>query len=163
RARAALPIATEAFLREIKVAARLQHPHILPLYDSGTASAFLYYVMPYVAGESLRERLEREKQLRLEDALRITREVAQALEYAHHYGIVHRDIKPANILLADDQAMVVDFGVARAFAVAGEENVTQTGLAVGTPGYMSPEQASGAARGDGRSDIHRLACASDGA
>ena len=157
---AASAIAIERFLREIKVAARLQHPHILPLYDSGTASAFLYYVMPYVAGESLRERLEREKQLRLEDALRITREVAEALEYAHHYGIVHRDIKPANILLADDQAMVVDFGVARAFAAAGEEKLTQTGLAVGTLGYMSPEQASGSARVDGRSDIYSLGCVS---
>src|SRR5256712_8774196 len=157
---AASAIAIERFLREIKVAARLQHPHILPFYDSGTASAFLYYVMPYVAGESLRERLEREKQLRLEDALRITREVAEALEYAHHYGIVHRDIKPANILLADDQAMVVDFGVARAFAAAGEEKLTQTGLAVGTPGYMSPEQASGSARVDGRSDIYSLGCVS---
>src|SRR3989442_932179 len=153
---AASAIAIERFLREIQRAARLQHPHILPLYDSGTASAFLYHVMPYVAGESLRERLEREKQLRWQDALRIRREVAEALEYAHHYGIVHRDIKPANILLADDQAMVVDFGVARAFAAAGEEKLTQTGLAVGTPGYMSPEQASGSARVDGRSDIYSL-------
>src|SRR5213080_3291289 len=136
-------IGVERFLREIRLAAQLQHPHILPLYDSGQASGFLYYVMPYVAGESLRERLEREKQLRLEDALRITREVAEALEYAHHYGIVHRDIKPANILLADDQAMVVDFGVARAFAAAGEEKLTQTGLAVGTPGYMSPSRRAG--------------------
>src|SRR3989454_11151033 len=153
-------IGVERFLREIRLAAQLQHPHILPLYDSGQASGFLYYVMPFVAGESLRERLEREKQLRLEEALRITREVAEALDYAHRYGVVHRDIKPANILLANDQAMIADFGIARAFAAAGEEKLTQTGLAVGTPGYMSPEQASGSARLDGRSDIYSLGCVS---
>jgi len=112
-------IGVERFLREIRLAAQLQHPHILPLYDSGQASGFLYYVMPFVAGESLRERLEREKQLRLDEALRITREVAEALDYAHRYGVVHRDIKPANILLANDQAMIADFGIARAFAAAG--------------------------------------------
>jgi len=153
-------IGVERFLREIRLAAQLQHPHILPLYDSGQASGFLYYVMPFVAGESLRERLEREKQLRLEEALRITREVAEALDYAHRYGVVHRDIKPANILLANDQAMIADFGIARAFAAAGEEKLTQTGLAVGTPGYMSPEQASGSTRLDGRSDIYSLGCVS---
>ena len=153
-------IGVERFLREIRLAAQLQHPHILPLYDSGQASGFLYYVMPFVAGESLRERLEREKQLRLDEALRITREVAEALDYAHRYGVVHRDIKPANILLANDQAMIADFGIARAFAAAGEEKLTQTGLAVGTPGYMSPEQASGSTRLDGRSDIYSLGCVS---
>src|SRR2546422_6239633 len=137
-------IGVERFLREIRLAAQLQHPHILPLYDSGQASGFLYSVMPFVAGESLRERLEREKQLRLEEALRITREVAEALDYAHRYGVGHRDIKPANILLANDQAMIADFGIARAFAAAGEEKLTQTGLAVRTASHTSPEQPIGA-------------------
>src|SRR3989454_42841 len=154
-------IGVERLLREIRLAAQRQHPHILPLYDSGQASGFLYYVMPFVAGESLRERLEREKQLRLEEALRITREVAEALDYAHRYGVVHRDIKPANILLANDQAMIADFGIARAFAAAGEEKLTQTGLAGRGPRRLRPEQASGSSRLDGRSDIYSLGRVSD--
>jgi len=152
-------IGVERFLREIRLAARLQHPHILPLHDSGEASGFLYYVMPYVAGETLRRRLNRERQLPLDDALRATREVAEALDYAHRQGVVHRDIKPENVLLADGQAVVADFGIAHAIAAAADgEKLTATGLAVGTPAYMSPEQASGETQLDGRSDVYSLGC-----
>jgi len=151
-------IGVERFLREIRLAAQLQHPHILPLHDSGDAIGFLYYVMPYVSGETLKQRLERERQLPLEDALRITREVAEALDYAHRQGVVHRDIKPANILLADGQAVVADFGIAHAIAAAGGDRLTATGLVVGTPAYMSPEQGSGNTRLDGRSDVYSLGC-----
>jgi serine/threonine-protein kinase len=151
----------ERFLREIQLAARLQHPHILGLIDSGTIEAQPgisdpYYVMPYVEGESLRQRLEREKQLPLPDALRIAREVALALDYAHRHGVVHRDIKPENILLSEGQARVADFGVAKALATGGEQ-LTETGLAVGTPRYMSPEQATGG-EVDARTDIYALGC-----
>jgi serine/threonine-protein kinase len=151
-------LGTERFLREIEIAARLQHPHILPVYDSGEAEGFLYYVMPFVEGESLRSRLEREKQLPVEDALRITREVADALSYAHSRGIVHRDIKPENILLEAGHAVVADFGIARAVSAAGGEHLTKTGIAVGTPTYMSPEQAAGEREVDGRSDVYSLGC-----
>jgi len=133
----------ERFLREIETAARLHHPHILPLYDSGDAEGLLYYVMPYVEGESLRDRLVREKQLSVDDALRVARETADALSYAHSHDVVHRDIKPENILLASGHALVADFGIARAISAAGGEQLTETGLAVGTPAYMSPEQAAG--------------------
>jgi eukaryotic-like serine/threonine-protein kinase len=146
------------FLREIQVIARLQHPHILPLIDSGEANGLVYYLMPYVEGESLRDRLRREKQLPLEDALRIAREVALALDYAHRHGVVHRDIKPENILLSDNQALVADFGVARAVEAAGQDRLTETGLSVGTPSYMSPEQAAGERDLDGRTDIYSLGC-----
>ena len=146
------------FLQEIQVTAHLQHPHILPLIDSGEASGLVYYLMPYVEGESLRERLRREKQLPVEDALRISREVALALDYAHRQGVVHRDIKPENILLSDNQALVADFGVARAVEAAGGERMTETGLSVGTPSYMSPEQAAGERDLDGRTDIYSLGC-----
>jgi serine/threonine-protein kinase len=146
------------FLQEIQVTARLQHPHILPLIDSGEASGLVYYLMPYVEGESLRERLRREKQLPVEDALRISREVALALDYAHRQGVIHRDIKPENILLSDNQALVADFGVARAVEAAGGERVTETGLSVGTPSYMSPEQAAGERDLDSRTDIYSLGC-----
>src|SRR3990172_6937736 len=148
----------ERFLREIEIAAKLNHPHILPLFDSGEAEGVLYYVMPYVAGESLRERLSREKQLGIEDALQIAREVADALDYAHRRGVVHRDIKPENILLEERLAAVADFGIARGISVAGGERITATGVAVGTPEYMSPEQASGRGELDGRSDIYALGC-----
>ena len=154
----------ERFLREIEIAAQLTHPHILPLHDSGETGAegsegsgLLYYVMPYVEGESLRDRLNREKQLPVEDALQITREVADALAYAHGRGLVHRDIKPENILFESGHAVVSDFGIARAIEAAGGENLTATGLALNTPLYMSPEQAADGPV-DGRSDIYALGC-----
>ena len=139
----AATLGPERFLREIGIAANLNHPHILPLFDSGEADGFLYYVMPYVVGESLRERLDREEKLSVDDGIRLTDQVASALTYAHEQGVVHRDIKPENILLAGDQAIVADFGIARAIQVAGGERLTGTGLAIGTPAYMSPEQAMG--------------------
>src|SRR5689334_14375211 len=154
----AAALGPERFLREIEIAAGLTHPHILPLHDSGQADSFLYYVMPFVEGESLRERLSREKQLALEDALRITREVADALSYAHARGVVHRDIKPENILLQSGHALVADFGIARALDEAVPSTQTAQGVIVGTPVYMSPEQASGGRDVDGRSDVYSLAC-----
>lgn len=154
----AAALGPERFLREIEIAARLDHPHILPLHDSGEANGFLYYVMPFVEGESLRARLERERQLPLDDALTIAREVADALSYAHSRGVVHRDVKPENILLAGGHARVADFGIARAITAAGGDRVTATGIAIGTPTYMSPEQAAGSADLDGRSDLYSLGC-----
>src|SRR6184192_3915684 len=154
----AAAVGPQRFLREIETAARLQHPHILPLHDSGDADGFLYYVMPYVEGESLRQRLVREKQLPLEDALQITGAVASALSYAHSHDVVHRDIKPENILLSGGEAVVADFGIARALVAAGADKLTDTGLAVGTPGYMSPEQAMAEPRIDGRADTYALGC-----
>jgi eukaryotic-like serine/threonine-protein kinase len=151
-------VGAERFLREIETTANLRHPHILPLYDSGSANGLLYYVMPLVEGESLRDRLDREKQLPIADALRIAREVADALSYAHARGLVHRDIKPENILLEGGHAVVADFGIARAFSDAGGERITQTGMSLGTPLYMSPEQAAGDSELDGRSDLYSLAC-----
>jgi serine/threonine protein kinase/tetratricopeptide (TPR) repeat protein len=145
------------FLREIRVAARLTHPHILPLHDSGEVDGLLYYVMPYIEGESLRGLLEREHRLPLHQALDLGRQVADALDYAHQHGVVHRDIKPGNILIADGQAVVADFGIARAVA-GGAELLTGTGGPVGTPMYMSPEQAGGEPDLDGRSDIYSLGC-----
>jgi formylglycine-generating enzyme required for sulfatase activity/dienelactone hydrolase len=150
-------LGAERFLREIKTAARLTHPHILPLHDSGEAGGILFYVMPFVEGESLRDLLTRVKQLPLDQALRITREVADALTYAHAHHVVHRDIKPENILLEAEHAVVADFGIARAVGAAGGEKLTQTGLAIGTPAYMSPEQATGG-EVDARSDLYSLAC-----
>ena len=154
----AAAVGAERFLREIGITARLDHPHILPLLDSGQAGEALYYVMPFVEGESLRDRLARDRQLPLEDALRIVREVADALAHAHSRGIVHRDIKPDNILLAGGHARVADFGIARAIDAAGGEKLTETGLAVGTVAYMSPEQSVGDAELDGRSDVYSLGC-----
>ncbi len=148
----------ERFQREIGIAAQLQHPNILPLYDSGIAREFLYYVMPYVEGESLRDRMDREKQLGLDDAIKITVEVAGALSYAHSRGFVHRDIKPENILLSGGVAVVADFGIARAVSAVTDQSLTQTGTVVGTPAYMSPEQASGSQDIDGRGDQYSLAC-----
>ena len=150
-------LGTERFLREVEIAAQLSHPHILPVFDSGTADGFLYYVMPFVDGESLPARLAREKQLPVPEALRLAREVAEALAYAHERGIVHRDIKPANILLSAGHALVADFGIARAISGGGKA-LTQTGLAIGTPQYMSPEQAMGQSDLDGRVDIYALGC-----
>jgi serine/threonine-protein kinase len=149
-------IGAERFLREIKLAAGLTHPHILPVYDSGEAGGLLFYVMPNMEGRSLRERLERERQLPLADALAITREVASALDYAHRHQVVHRDIKPENILLHEGSAMVADFGIGK--ALSGDGSLTQTGMVVGTPTYMSPEQASGDTDVDGRSDLYSLGC-----
>ncbi len=157
RAELAASIGAERFLREIRLAANLQHPNVLALYDSGEADGILYYVMPFIEGESLRGRLNREQQLPLHDAVRITREAAEALAYAHEHGVVHRDIKPENILLQNGHAVVADFGIARALDAAGEK-LTQTGMAVGTPHYMSPEQSLGADHADGRSDIYSLGC-----
>jgi len=165
-------IGPERFLREIETTANLRHPHILPLYDSGQAvvpplrvaergtggEVFLFYVMPFVEGESLRDRLDREKQLPLDEALQIAREVADALSYAHSRGVIHRDIKPENILLESGHAVVADFGIARAVDAAGGDRLTETGMAIGTPSYMSPEQAAGERDLDGRSDQYALAC-----
>jgi len=146
------------FLQEIEIAAQLNHPHILPLHDSGDANGLLYYVMPYVEGESLRDRLDREGQLPMEDVSQIVEEVADALSYAHSLGVIHRDIKPENILFTAGHAVVSDFGIAKAVDAAGGQSLTETGLAIGTPTYMSPEQAGGEKKADGRSDIYSLGC-----
>ncbi|HET6778370.1 MAG TPA: serine/threonine-protein kinase, partial [Gemmatimonadales bacterium] len=158
RAELAASIGADRFLREIRVAARLQHPNILALYDSGEAAGFLYYVMPFVKGESLRARLDREQQLSLPDAIQLTCEIAEALHCAHGQQIIHRDIKPENILLHEGHALVADFGIARAAAAAGSDKLTETGMAVGTPHYMSPEQGLGGERVDGRADQYSLGC-----
>ena len=149
-------IGAERFLNEIKVTANLHHPHILPLHDSGEADSFLYYVMPFVEGDTLRDKIDREKQLGIEDAIGLTRAVASALDYAHRQGVIHRDIKPENILLHDGQALVADFGIALAVSAAGGTRLTETGLSIGTPHYMSPEQAMGDRELDARSDIYSL-------
>lgn len=151
-------LGSERFLHEIEIAANLNHPNILPLHDSGEAEGLLYYVMPFVEADSLRERLMREKQLPPEDVVRIIREVADALGYAHESHLVHRDIKPDNILFSAGHAVVADFGIAKALNVAGGERLTQTGLSIGTPTYMSPEQAAGTEEVDARSDLYSLAC-----
>jgi len=154
----AAALGPERFLREIRTTAQLQHPHILPVHESGEAAGQLWYTMPYVEGESLRDRLNREKQLPLDDAVQIARNILAALAYAHGHGVIHRDIKPENVLLEGDEAVVADFGIARAISAAGTEHLTQTGMSVGTPAYMSPEQAAGSAELDGRSDLYSLGC-----
>ncbi|HOX21031.1 MAG TPA: protein kinase [Gemmatimonadales bacterium] len=151
-------IGAERFLSEIKTTANLQHPHILPLHDSGEADSFLFYVMPYVEGETVRDRISREKQLPVADAVRITTEVAAALDYAHRHGVIHRDIKPENILLHDGSALVADFGIALAASKAGGTRMTETGMSLGTPHYMSPEQAMGEREITARSDVYALGC-----
>ena len=161
-------VGAERFLVEIKTTANLSHPHILPLFDSGEADGFLFYVMPHIDGESLRDRIDREKQLSVDDAVAITRKVADALDYAHEHGVVHRDIKPGNILLSErGEPLVADFGIALAVAQAGggsafiatlTRRITETGLSLGTPHYMSPEQATGDRDVDPRSDVYALGC-----
>jgi len=150
-------LGADRFVQEIKTTAALQHPHILPLFDSGQAGGFLYYVMPYVEGETLRSKLDREKQLGIEEAVKITTEVADALDYAHRHGVIHRDIKPENILLHDGRPMVADFGIALAVSAAAGGRMTETGLSLGTPHYMSPEQATADRDITARSDVYSLA------
>ena len=151
-------IGPDRFLREIQLAARLNHPHIVPLFDSGEAGGFLYYVMPVMEGETLRDRLLRDGQIPLDEALQLVRGIASALDYAHRQNIVHRDIKPENVMLQDGEAVVMDFGIGKAVSVAADDTLTQTGMVVGTPAYVSPEQAAGESRIDGRSDQYSLAC-----
>jgi len=152
----AAALGPERFLREIRLAARLQHPHLLSVHDSGEAAGQLWFTMPYIEGESLRDRLKRDQQLPVEDALRIARGAAEALDCAHRHGVIHRDVKPENILLSDGHPLLADFGIAR--ALRGDEQLTNTGMAVGTPAYMSPEQASGQRALDARTDVYALGC-----
>jgi serine/threonine-protein kinase len=158
KAEVAQSLGADRFLKEIEIAARLQHPHILPVYDSGVAGGLLYYVTPYAEGEALSGRLDREGAMPVAEAIRIGRGVASALDYAHRQGVVHRDIKPGNILLIDGHPVVADFGIARALSEAVADRITESGLAVGTPAYMSPEQATGSDRVDARSDVYSLGC-----
>jgi len=159
----AASLGTERFLAEIRVTANLQHPNVLPLFDSGETNGLLFYVMPFVAGESLRAKLDREGQLPVDEALRIASAMASALDYAHRHGVVHRDVKPENVLLSDGVPMVADFGIAKAVVnsrldeASTNPGLTRAGLSLGTPSYMSPEQAMGEAV-DGRSDIYALGC-----
>jgi serine/threonine-protein kinase len=152
------PELVERFHREIRAVARLHHPHILQLHDSGEAAGLLYYVMPYVDGETLRDRLGRDRPMPWADVVRITHELAEALDYAHRHGFVHRDVKPENVLLDADHVLLADFGVAIAIEATAGPRLTASGLLVGTPAYMSPEQATGGGSVDGRSDVYSLAC-----
>jgi len=163
-AHVAAAVGRQRFLQEIQLAARLLHPHILPVFDSGESGSRLWYAMPYVPGETLRHRLAREQCLSADEAVRIAAEVASALDYAHRAGVIHRDIKPGNILLADGQALVADFGIARALHPdeaadsAPAERLTESGIALGTPAYMSPEQATASSKVDARTDVYALGC-----
>jgi len=148
----------ERFIREVDLSSKLSHPHIVPVFAAGEAAGLFYYVMPYLEGESLRHRLRRQRRLPLDEALRIARDVADALGYAHGQGIIHRDIKPENILLSGDHAIVADFGIARAISAAGSLTLTQAGQQIGSPGYMSPEQAMASSDLDARTDIYSLGC-----
>src|SRR5512145_2620955 len=155
----AATLGPERFLREVTIAANLQHPHILPVYDSGQAGGFLYYVMPFVEGPSLRDRLLKERELPVIEAARILRDVADAMAAAHAKGVVHRDIKPENVMLSGRHALVADFGVAKAVSEAtGRQSITTVGVALGTPSYMSPEQAAADPQVDHRADIYALGC-----
>lgn len=158
RAELAAAVGSDRFLREIRITAQLNHPHILPLLDSGEADGLLYYVMPYVAGGSLRRCVHRDSPVPLDLVLRITQQVAAALDHAHRHGVIHRDVKPENILLSEGHAVVADFGIAKAVSTAGREALTRSGFPLGTPGYMSPEQAMGIAELDARTDVYSLAC-----
>src|SRR5215217_8270653 len=151
-------IGAERFLSEIRTTAKLQHPHILPLFDSGESEGFLFYVMPFVEGESLRQRLDRETQLSIPDVVRIATEIAAGLDYAHRHGVIHRDIKPENILLHEGSALIADFGIALAASKSGSTRMTETGMSLGTPHYMSPEQAMGEREITARSDVYALGC-----
>ena len=152
-------VGADRFLAEIKTTANLQHPHILPLFDSGEADGFLFYVMPHVEGESLRGRLDREHQLPVDEAVAISSKVASALDYAHSHGVIHRDIKPANILLSETgEPLVSDFGIALAVSAGGGDRLTETGLSLGTPHYMSPEQATGDLNVGPQTDVWALGC-----
>src|SRR5512145_3258767 len=152
-------LGADRFVQEITTTAALQHPHILPLFDSGTADGFLYYVMPFIEGETLRDKLNRETQLGVDEAVRITREVADALDYAHRRGVIHRDVKPENVLLHDGRALVADFGIALAVSRSDRgTRLTETGMSLGTPHYMSPEQAMGERDITPRSDVYALGC-----
>src|SRR5579864_2891137 len=149
-------LGADRFVQEITTTASLQHPHILALFDSGTADSFLFYVMPWIQGETLRDKLNRETQLGVDEAVRIAREIADALDYAHRHGVIHRDIKPENILLHGGHAMVADFGIALAVSAAAGGRMTETGLSLGTPHYMSPEQATAEKEITARSDVYSL-------
>ena len=151
-------LGAERFVKEIKTTANLQHPHILPLFDSGEADGFLYYVMPFIDGETLRDKLNRETQLGIDEAVNITTAIADALDYAHRNNVIHRDIKPENILLHDGRPMVADFGIALALSAAAGGRMTETGMSLGTPHYMSPEQATAEKDLTNRSDIYSLGC-----
>jgi serine/threonine protein kinase/tetratricopeptide (TPR) repeat protein len=154
----AASLGTERFLQEIKTVAGLTHPHIVPVHDSGETSGVLFYVMPHIEGETLRERINRETRIPASEAVRIARQLAGALDFAHRHGVVHRDIKPENVILFEGEPLILDFGIAKALSVAGGETLTRTGIAIGTPAYLSPEQASGETMLDGRSDQYSLAC-----
>jgi serine/threonine protein kinase/tetratricopeptide (TPR) repeat protein len=154
----AASLGTERFLQEIKTVASLTHPHIVPVHDSGETNGVLYYVMPHIQGETLRDKLNREKRLPASEAVRLTRTLASALDFAHRHGVVHRDMKPENIMMFEGEPLILDFGIAKAISAAGGETLTRTGIAIGTPAYLSPEQASGETQIDGRSDQYSLAC-----